>query len=66
MKIVGILGSLRKKGNTEILLDLALEEARKNGAQVSKISLRGKTIAPCNGCQKCHKTGRCVIKDDIG
>ena len=65
MKIVGILGSLRKKGNTEILLDLALEEARKNGAQVSKISLRGRTIAPCNGCQKCFKTGKCVIRDDM-
>ena len=66
MKIVGILGSLRKKGNTEILLDLALEEARRNGAKVSKISLRGKKIAPCNGCQKCFKTGKCVIRDDMG
>jgi multimeric flavodoxin WrbA len=65
MKIVGILGSLREKGNTEILLDLALEEARKNGAQVSKIPLRDKTIAPCNGCQKCLKTGKCVIRDDM-
>jgi multimeric flavodoxin WrbA len=65
MKIVGILGSLRKKGNTEILLDLALEEARKNGAQVAKILLRGMKIAPCNGCQKCFKTGKCVIKDDM-
>ncbi len=65
MKIVGILGSLRKKGNTEILLDLALEEARRNGAQVAKILLRSMKIAPCNGCQKCFKTGKCVIKDDM-
>ena len=65
MKIAGILGSSRKKGNTEILLDLALEEAQKNGAGISKISLRNKTIAPCNGCMKCAKTGQCVIKDDM-
>ncbi|MFH1350797.1 MAG: flavodoxin family protein [Pseudomonadota bacterium] len=65
MKIVGILGSPRKKGNTEILLDVAMEEARKNGVQFSKIPLRGKVIGHCNGCQKCMKTGKCVIKDDM-
>jgi multimeric flavodoxin WrbA len=65
MKIIGILGSSRKSGNTEILLDLALEEAKKNGASISKIPLKGKAIAPCNGCEKCLKTGKCVIKDDM-
>jgi len=65
MKIVGILGSSRKNGNTEILLDLALEEAQKNGAGISKLPLRNKTIAPCNGCMKCAETGLCVIKDDM-
>ena len=64
MKIVGILGSPRKKGNTEILLDVALEEAEKNGVLVSKISLRDKVIVPCNGCLRCRETGKCVIKDD--
>ena len=65
MKMVGILGSPRKNGNTEIILDAALEEARSNGVLVSKISLRGKVIAPCNGCLKCSEKGKCVIKDDM-
>ena len=65
MKIVGILGSPRKNGNTEIILDTALEEARNNGVLVSKISLKGKAIAPCNGCLKCSEKGKCVIKDDM-
>lgn len=65
MKILGILGSSRKKGNTDILLDLALEEAQKNGVTISKMPLEGKTIAPCDGCQKCVKTGKCVINDDM-
>jgi len=65
MKILGILGSSRKNGNTDILLSLALEEAQKNDVQITRVSLGDRTIAPCNGCQKCHKTGKCVIKDDM-
>lgn len=45
MKITGIPGSSRKGGNTEVLLDLALEEAQKAGARVSKIALRDKMIS---------------------
>jgi len=64
MKIVGILGSERKGGNTEVLLDVALEEAQKNGALTDKVPLRDKSIAPCDGCLGCAKTGKCVIEDD--
>lgn len=65
MKIVGILGSPREEGNSEMLLDMALEEAQKNGVLISKISLREKSIAPCNGCLECGQTGKCVIEDDM-
>lgn len=64
MKIVGILGSERKGGNTEVLLDVALEEAQKNGVLTEKVPLRDKSIAPCDGCLGCTKTGKCVIEDD--
>ena len=64
MKIVGILGSMRKGGNTEVLLDAALEEAGKAGAVVGKIPLRDKSIAPCDGCQACVQTGVCIVDDD--
>lgn len=64
MKIVGILGSERKGGNTEVLLDVALEEAQKNGVLTDKVPLRDKSIAPCDGCLGCTKTGKCVIEDD--
>ncbi len=62
MNIIGILGSSRNGGNTEILLDLALEEAKNDRARVSKIPLRGKTLASCDGCRRCSKTGKCVIR----
>lgn len=64
MKIAGILGSARKGGNTEILLDVALEEAREYGVLTEKIPLRDKAIAPCDGCGRCTGTGKCVIDDD--
>ena len=66
MRIAAILGSMRKKGNTEILLDTALDEAQKNGAAVSKLTLREMSIAPCDGCGACFKKGECIIKDDMG
>jgi multimeric flavodoxin WrbA len=64
MKILGILGSGREGGNTEVLLNTALDEAKKQGVLVEKIPLRDKSIAPCDGCQACHRTGECLIDDD--
>ena len=65
MKILGILGSPRKGGNTEVLLDVALEEAQKNGVLTDKVPLKDKSIAPCDGCLGCVQTGKCVIEDDV-
>jgi multimeric flavodoxin WrbA len=65
MKTIGILGSTRKGGNTEILLDVALEKAQQNGNSASKIVLRDKKIAPCDGCMACAPSGECVIQDDM-
>lgn len=65
MKFVGILGSGRKGGNTEVLLDVALEEAQKSGVIIDKIPLKDKSIAPCDGCLGCTETGRCIIDDDV-
>ena len=64
MKFVGILGSAREGGNTDVLLNVALEEAKEGGVFVDKISLKDKSIAPCDGCMGCTKTGKCVIDDD--
>ena len=64
MKIVGILGSMRNGGNTEVMLDTALDEVRKTGATTEKILLRDMSIAPCDGCNGCIQTGECVIDDD--
>jgi multimeric flavodoxin WrbA len=40
MKVVGIYGSPRKGGNSDQLLDKALEGARSAGAEVQRIYVR--------------------------
>jgi multimeric flavodoxin WrbA len=65
MKVLGIMGSPRVGGNSDILLDDALAGAEKAGAQVEKIILVKKKISGCLDCKKCNETGLCVIKDDM-
>lgn len=65
MNILGIAGSARKNGNSEILLDKVLEGARSRGAVTEKIVLNRFNIKPCGGGGRCHKTGICYIKDDM-
>jgi len=65
MKILGIYGSPRKGGNTDILLDKVLEGARSAGAEVSSIYARDLKLSGCRECGGCDKTGRCVVKDDM-
>lgn len=65
MKVLGIMCSPRRGGNTEILLQAVLDSAQEAGAEVEMIRLAGKSIAPCDGCLACEKTGACHIKDDM-
>ena len=65
MKVLGILGSPRLKGNSDILLDQALAGAQEAGAKIEKIVLFQKKISGCLDCGKCNEAGVCVIKDDM-
>lgn len=65
MKILGVLGSPRIKGNSDILLDEALRGAKDCGAKTEKVVLVRKRIAGCLDCRKCNKTGVCAIQDDM-
>ncbi len=65
MKVLGIMGSPRVGGNSDILLDEALAGAKGAGAEVEKIILNKKEISGCKDCKKCNETGICVIKDDM-
>ncbi len=65
MKVLGIMGSPRIGGNSDILLDEALAGAKTIGAEVGKIFLDKMKITGCKDCKKCNETGLCVIKDDM-
>ena len=65
MKILGISASPRRQGNTEILLDRALEGAKETGAEAEKIILNERHYSPCQECGGCDKTGICIVNDDM-
>jgi multimeric flavodoxin WrbA len=66
VKILGIIGSARKDGNTAKLVKRALEGAMTvPGIETELYELAGKKIGYCVACYKCLKTGECSIKDDL-
>lgn len=53
MKILAIVGSPHLAGNTSCLVDIALEEAKKQGIEVEKVMLIKKQIGWCLGHVGC-------------
>jgi multimeric flavodoxin WrbA len=65
MKILGIVGSPRKGGNTEIMVREVLADSRQAGAETDIFLVAGKNIGGCDACGSCARTGKCRIKDDM-
>ena len=65
MKVLGIMGSPRRKSNTDMLLDRALAGAEASGARVEKVIVSKLHISPCREIYACLKDGNCGIKDDM-
>lgn len=63
--VLGIVGSPRRGGNTEILVDEVLAGAQEAGALIEKIILNEMNIGPCQACNTCYKTGQCKQDDDM-
>lgn len=66
MKILTLLGSPRKNGNTATVLN-SFEELARNHFQVERIHVPDATIRGCLGCDACQKKLNepgCVQKDD--
>ena len=65
MRVLGIAGSPRRGGNTDLLLAEVMKGAASRGAEVKTIVLNDLKIAPCQHCDACLETGRCKVKDDM-
>ena len=66
MKIMAIVGSPRLDGNTNYLVDQALAEAEKLGAETEKIVISQYRVSPCLGHDNCASRESCTQKDDAG
>jgi multimeric flavodoxin WrbA len=66
-KVLVLLGSPRKKGNSATLAASITKGAESAGAQVDTIYLHGLDIAPCQSCYACQKADSegCAIDDDM-
>lgn len=65
MKVLGINGSPRIGGNTDILLDRVLEGASSKGAETEKVILNKLRFSPCQECENMRDDGTCIIEDDM-
>jgi len=66
MKIIGLNGSPRgQNSRTGQLVNKILEGAADAGAETEYFDITKLKIKPCTACDKCHKKGYCVQKDDF-
>lgn len=66
MRVVGFVGSPRKKGNTAALVNEVLRGARESGAESRIHFLNELNIRGCQGCRGCKKPEAvCMVKDDM-
>ncbi len=65
MKVLGIMGSPRIHGNTDLLLDEALRGAQGQGAETEKLVADKLRISGCREIYACLKDGNCVIRDEM-
>ena len=64
-KILGVMGSPRKNGNTHLLLSNILKAAEDAGATTEILLLGDKHIEECDGCWVCWKNKECPKSDDM-
>ncbi|MCP4686686.1 MAG: flavodoxin family protein [Desulfobacterales bacterium] len=66
-KVVVLLGSPRKKGNSAVLAGGIIRGVESAGAKAETIYLNGMKIKPCQACYACKKEDAdgCAIDDDM-
>jgi multimeric flavodoxin WrbA len=67
MKVLGINGSPRKGGNTELLIKEVFKPLEAKGIKTEIFQIGGKKVNGCIACMKCRKAadGKCHQKNDI-
>jgi multimeric flavodoxin WrbA len=63
-KVLALNGSIRKYGNTSILLQHFLDGAKNSTRIVDEIIAHDINLEYCRGCLRCNLLGRCSIRGD--
>jgi multimeric flavodoxin WrbA len=65
MRVLGISGSPRREGNTDLLINTALGLLAEQGLETEFVSLADRPIQPCLACGGCFKSEKvqCVQED---
>lgn len=66
-KVLVLLGSPRKNGNSATLAQRITKGAEEAGAQVESLYLNSLKITPCQSCYVCQKpdSQKCAVNDDM-
>lgn len=67
MKVVAFNGSVRKDGNTALLIGQVLKALEEEGIETELVQLAGKSLRGCRACRGCieRKDKRCVYNGDM-
>ena len=64
-KILAIIGSPRKGGNTDTIVNEIFSGAKEFSAETEKIMLNELSIGFCQACDSCSENGICQLNDDM-
>ncbi len=65
MLALGLQGSPRKKGNSDLLLAAFMKALEERGARTRTIQVTRQHIEPCKELTVCEKKGICPLQDDM-
>ena len=66
MRVLGLVGSPRRGGNTDLLVSVVLYGAGASNHEVDKLYLYDVDISPCVDCRACKKRSfQCALKDGM-
>jgi len=65
MKVIGIVGSPRKNGNVDTLVQAVLGGAEQAGYQTKKYNLNEMKYSGCQACDYCKSHDHCRLEDDL-
>lgn len=65
MKVIGILCSPRRDGNSDTMVKATLAGAAVRGAETKTFAINDMNIRGCQACMHCRKYGNCAVQDDM-